>query len=276
MPQNIIHISDIHFGAPGKGARDADILRGIQKLFAHIGDAECVLLVTGDIVFQGSRHLYLIAASFFDRLFKVAPFKTQNVLFCPGNHDIVTKDNRYFEDFNAFVYGIRGDSLCCYDDGSVSLVSSNDTLYVGINSAYHLNHDYGLVSIRELRKGLEQNTGDEKIKIAYFHHHLLNVFEQDHSVIRNAYELLLLLDEHNFNYLFHGHQHFSQRFPLGFSQMYSFGVRTVSFTGVATGINTYQISSEGIVYNGLVFQNDAIVNGSLGGYVSIESFNSRE
>lgn len=274
MSKNIIHISDIHFGAPGKVIREVEIIAGIQKLFNNIGDSECMFLVTGDIAFQGNPDSYSLATRFFNSLFQVAPFKKHNVLFCPGNHDIVATS--HFKDFDAFVYGIGNNNCCSYSSDNVSVISNNGTLFIGINTAYRLDHRYGYVDIAELDKRLKQREIDEKIKIAYFHHHILNVFEHDQSVIRNAYELLLLLDEHNFNYLLHGHQHFSQRFPLGVSRMYSFGTRTVSFTGVTTGINTYDISPDGIVYNGFVHLSDSVAKGSLGGYVCTESFSSRD
>lgn len=275
MNQNIIHISDVHCGAKGISIREDEIISGIQRLFTEISDPECILLVTGDIAFQGGISSYTIATRFFNSLFKIVPFKRHNVLLCPGNHDIVAEDQSYFKNFDSFAYGVRGDNDCSYSRDSVSIVSNNDILFVGINTAYRLDHSYGYVDIAELDKILKQRDVDERIKIAYFHHHILNVFEQDQSVIRNAYELLLLLDEHKFSYLFHGHQHFSQSFPLGFSRMYSFGVRTVSFTGV-TGINTYKIMSDAIIYNGLVYLNDTTEYGRLGGYVCTKSFNSKD
>lgn len=274
MSKNIIHISDFHFGAPGKVIRDTEIITGIQNLFTTTDDPECILLVTGDISFQGNPYSYSLATIFFNRLFEVAPFKKQNILFCPGNHDIV--GTGHFKDFDAFAYGIGNDKCCSYSSDNISVVSNNGILFVGINTAYRLDHRYGYVDIAELDKNLKRIEFDGLIKVAYFHHHMLSVFEHDQSVIRNAYELLLLLDEHKFNYLFHGHQHFTQRFPLGFSRMYSFGTRTVSFMGVATGINTYNITPDEIVYKGFVYLSDSVVKGKLGGYVCTESFSSKD
>ncbi|MSN26318.1 MAG: hypothetical protein GJV46_10680 [Geobacter sp.] len=270
MNQNIIHISDIHCGASGKNIQEAEIICGIQQLFSEIGDPECILLVTGDIAFQGDLNSYTIATRFFKTLFGTVPFKRENVLLCPGNHDIIANGQRYFKDFESFAYGVRGDNICSYKSDSVSIVSNNGILFIGINTAYRLDHKYGYVDIAELDRVLRIKN-DEKIRVAYFHHHILNINEQDQSVIRNAYELLLLLDKYKFNYLFHGHQHFSQRFPFGSSHMYCFGVRTVSFNGAVTGINTYQILPDRIIYKEFVHLKDNVKYGRLGGYVCTNS-----
>lgn len=275
MSKNIIHISDIHFGAPDS-LRGDQILDGIAALFTDINDPECILLVTGDIAFQGNPYAYTLAKKFFTDLFKVAPFKKTNLLFCPGNHDIVTSTGRNFKDFDAFVYGLREDTCCNYDGSAISIKLLDDFVFVGINTAYRLDHTYGFVDIVKLKSELKPFSDKSTTKVAYFHHHILNIFEQDSSAIRNAYQLLLLLDEYDFKCIFHGHQHFSQRLPIGLSSIYSFGVRTVSYLGSMTGINTYQLDHNAISFKGFAHVPDKSIKGYLGGYVLTDHFECKD
>jgi len=52
------------------------------------------------------------------------------------------------------------------------------------------------------------------MKIIFFHHHLLNILDDDNSAIKNAYNFFNLIDKYKFNFIFHGHQHARQLFNI--------------------------------------------------------------
>ena len=88
---------------------------------------------------------------------------------------------------------------------------------MGINTAYHLNKKYGKIDLSALDKLLlsyADKISNINLKIAFFHHHILNILDDDSSAIKNSYNLMHLLSEHKFNAIFHGHQHAKQLFDI--------------------------------------------------------------
>ena len=172
----------------------------------------------------------------------------KNVLLCPGNHDIVQNSSlEPFLSFDAFAAGIRNDNKFSFSKNSCQLYQADSITFLGINSAFKLDYKYGLIDKDEIKRCLDKADLDSsKIKIAFFHHHFLNVSENDTSAIRNAYELISLLDCYGFQYLFHGHQHLLQTIEIGKNHMKSFGGRTAGFSELVDGINLYDIGEAGI------------------------------
>lgn len=89
-----IHLSDIHFsnrGAtfgfdPDRELRNA-VRRDIERMCNELGPANAIL-VSGDIAYAGKREEYAAAAEWLDDLCRAAQCDIENVLLCPGNHDV--------------------------------------------------------------------------------------------------------------------------------------------------------------------------------------------
>ena len=96
-------------------------------------------------------------------------------------------------------------------------------------------------------------------KVAITHHHFLNQFQDDTSVIRNAYPLLYALDAAKFNLILHGHQHTIQNMPIGHNKMQIESSRSLNFheKGYNNGLNHYQINGSSIEKISYTFSQDA-------------------
>ena len=273
MPTNIFHLSDLHFSAREKIYLDSELLSGIEKNIKEVDDPNALMLITGDLTFQGSKKGYDEAKRFFYRLINKNIIHQKNFLLCPGNHDIC-KDTQ-FDNFDNFSYFLRKDKDFAYSRKNCSVLFKNNLFFLGINSAYKLNHKYGIVDIEEIKESLRESTVlDADTKIAFVHHHLLNQFEEDISALRNSYSLLVLLDEYKFDYIFHGHQHSNQNLPIGNSQIFSCGVRSFNFNtqGYINGFNHYKISDCSIDVYEYSYSRDTHIKGTIGNFKKTNEF----
>lgn len=268
---NIVHLSDLHFGSDQLVYSDSELRMGIVSVAQEIGDPELLLLITGDITFRGRKDGYVGAQRFFPELIEQTQIRTQNVLLCPGNHDIV---DGTFELFDAFSYGIRRDRRFVYSEQSCSVYEVGATLFLGINSVFRHDHTCGVADLDSIDKALRALAKRaDQTRVAFLHHHLINQFDADISALRNAYPLLMLLDEHGFDYIFHGHQHANQSLPIGRSAITLFGVRTLNFAtkGFFNGLNAYRISNNGLVVRNYVYSRDVSRKGAIGGFACVKS-----
>ncbi|KKI86323.1 metallophosphoesterase family protein [Shouchella clausii] len=275
MTVNILHISDVHFASGDLVLTEKELKQGIVNLLESIKDDNIYLLISGDITFQGKVQGYREATKFFKEIVEQSKGKIhpKNILLCPGNHDIVRESN--FEQFDIFSYSLRGDNTFIYNNNLPYVVKNEEgVLFLGINSVYHLDHTYGLVNIEQLGKALKGMKIDQGIrKIAFTHHHLMNQFQMDTSSIRNASQLITLLDHYGFETIFHGHQHTSSSLILGKSQMYTIGVSTPGFKmqGFTNGVNYYKLSQEGLQVNRYIYSRDNELEGLLGNFKKLDS-----
>jgi predicted MPP superfamily phosphohydrolase len=68
MPTNIFHVSDLHFSAKEQVYLDSELLSGIEKIIKQVNDPNALMLITGDITFQGNKTGYNKAKKFFENL----------------------------------------------------------------------------------------------------------------------------------------------------------------------------------------------------------------
>lgn len=228
------------------------------------------MLITGDITFKGRIEGYESAKRFFSNLFKAIEIDPKKIFLCPGNHDIYTEGNDKFVPWDQFSYYLRKDNTFTYSEHDVNGSFIDNIFYLGINSSYKLNTEYGYVNIDEadslLRSYADQLEDDKLVKIAFLHHHILNKYETDKSVVRNAFDLITLLDHYKFTYLLHGHQHLSQCVPLGQSPIKLFGVRTFTVKEDPNGYNNYQIMPGGLSEHQYIYLKDFQSGGINGGF----------
>lgn len=233
---NIIHLSDIHFGNPGSTFHHRKVA---ERLAGFINEQGCdsILAISGDITFQGQKEGYDQGLDFFDVLFSKCGLERNNVIACPGNHDISSNS---FNDFDRFIYSIRRDDQLSFSGHGLNVIEFDNVVFLILNTAYHVDHSYGLVD-QSVLGDCPFGQYEEKIKVAMFHHHILGQFHSDTSAIRNSYNLVQWLVSNNVSYVFHGHQHSEQDYMIGANGMRVFSVRSGNFLqpGHINAFNNY-------------------------------------
>jgi 3',5'-cyclic AMP phosphodiesterase CpdA len=260
----IIHISDLHFGSNELVYTHSELNSGLHSFLSVVKDEKPYVLITGDITFQGRPHGYNEAEQFMRRYLEDNLLTREKLLLCPGNHDIVKTSSDPFANFDAFSYALRLDNVFTYSDNNCVIYEDQNVVFLGINTAYRADHRYGAADVKKLQELLRTKTWPaDKLKIAFLHHHLINQFEGDISVLRNAYGVLTVLDKYEFEYIVHGHQHSNQAMPIGESRMRIFGVRTFNFDtpGYPNGFNCYKITEDSIVVENYTFSRDVVREG---------------
>ncbi|MEK3885731.1 metallophosphoesterase [Paenibacillus sp. PL2-23] len=267
---HMLHISDLHFPSENLIFAERELRNGLVELIEDIDAENLFFLISGDITFKGRPEGYREATRFFQDIINSTgnKIKPSNILLCPGNHDIVREGG--FEEFNVFAYSLRKDNRFSYGDKSYVIYETETEFFLGINSCYHLDHQYGFVNIEELSRTLERiEFRKHTRKVAFTHHHLINQFQNDISSIRNASKLIILLDEYGFETVFHGHQHNNSNLVLGRSQMFAFGVQAPGFPmpGYTSGLNYYKINDDGLELWKYIYSRDNVSQGNVGGFL---------
>ena len=91
----LLHVSDIHFRAPGCANPDGDpdrpyrtrMLQDIRSRVTELGAVDAIL-IGGDIAFRAAREEYEAAKAWIHELLSVARCSVERVLVIPGNHDV--------------------------------------------------------------------------------------------------------------------------------------------------------------------------------------------
>ncbi|WP_131107509.1 metallophosphoesterase [Pseudomonas sp. Sample_10] len=214
MSTTIIHVTDPHFGNESPTYNREKIKTAfIDKINNEPGDK--VLIISGDITYKGRPQGYDEASEFFSSVIIECGISRSNVIACPGNHDILPDIT--FNKFDKFIYSLRRDDIFSASQKNESTIEIGDTIFVTSNSSYHLDHKYGLIPDSTIEKLFAQRERilqfDHKIFIT--HHHLINQRDGDLSTIRNTHKLLHTLDQLQFDYVLHGHQHSSSDLSFG-------------------------------------------------------------
>jgi 3',5'-cyclic AMP phosphodiesterase CpdA len=241
----LIHITDPHFGSKAETYNPEKLKKALIEKINNIKD-EKILIISGDITYQGSADGYTKAQNFFTHIIDECSISNKHVIACPGNHDI-RKENNNFESFDSFIYALRKDDRNCVQERAENVIYLNNTAFLIANSSYHLDHQYGLISNSTIQK-IEQESEQFKesaFRVFITHHHLLNIYHKDTSTIRNAHELIHALDKHKFNYYLHGHQHSNSDSSVGKNFVQVIAGRSFNFhdAGYPNGFNTITLES---------------------------------
>lgn len=231
---NFVHISDLHMSRSLKYTKD-QIKHFSEMLESLFNPENAVFIITGDIIEKGNKEDYDLVLDFFFRFMK------SGVVFVPvpGNHDIINGPDLYFEYFNKFSGKLRNNYDINFTNSKTYVeINIYDFQLILFNSAYHGNREYGLIDENAFKE-LSNNDilNNEKIKIALFHHIPIPLNNEYSSVIRNSYEFLSFLCEHNFLFGFHGHSHISSGITVGENRLKLVGVSSL-FSPYENNINS--------------------------------------
>lgn len=237
MTFEIIHLSDLHFGNPDAHLRRKDVNNALDTLLSQINAPAAFLIISGDIIFKGEQTGYGEAADVLNTAIECHKLNRSNVFVCPGNHDIVViKPGRsYFTSFDEWSSSVRGDKKCTFTSASARLIENDTGDFLLLNSAFHANHEFGLIDMLTVKKLLEnlptQNAvAPQRLRVAVAHHHIIPALPDDTSTTRNAYSLIQLLEKHGFTALLHGHQHAMLSLNVGAHKMRLSGVGSFGFS----------------------------------------------
>jgi len=211
----ILHISDLHFNSGSYSEKPYKIQKSLVKLIdSKKNDENFYILVSGDITTAGNEGGFREAATFFKKILEETNISKEKFIVCPGNHDISSES---FKKFDTFSYGIRRDKQMTFNEKSSNIFIENEICFLSINTSYHLDHTFGKIDIKQLSSILQEHKESIencRTRIIIFHHHLLNILDDDNSAIKNSYNFFHLINQYNFSFIFHGHQHARQLFDI--------------------------------------------------------------
>lgn len=250
----LLHLSDMHFGDPKAVLNSEDVRRVMDSLLAKAG-AEVTVVMSGDISFRGREIGYTEASKALAPLVSNGRVSRDRFVVCPGNHDITNMAGTTspFHLFDAWSAGLRHDKHCTFSSQSCRLVKCGTVDFLVINSAYHCEHEYGLVDLNQLESVLS-NMGNEikpgHLRVAVLHHHLIPFSGRiDESTTRNAYQMLSRLVESDFSLVLHGHQHALLQLDVGRRQMKLCGVGSFRYNtpGFVNSAAIIRVDGQGLV-----------------------------
>ncbi|WP_369045768.1 metallophosphoesterase family protein [Sinomonas sp. P10A9] len=222
----IMHISDIHFAAESKGQPSPrEALEAASDAVLHdFGDAEIVLVLSGDVTTTGNTSGYVEALRALESL--KANLNITKVVVCPGNHDIERVAAKEFRSFNKFAFSLTNDPNQCWNEAhAVRIVSHGDYDFVLGNTSFHGDYRTGKVPLKDMKALL---TRDERPKIVVIHHSPI-ASEYGGGGLAEAYELLSLISGCSAIALLHGHVHSDQAITVGRNQAVVCGVGSIGF-----------------------------------------------
>lgn len=263
MSQIILHISDIHAQAHQllDGAVDS-VVTTVQAL------KPSYIIASGDFGYQGKGTVH--GTKFVRQIARKLKISPTRIVCCPGNHEIQQGGvNRFAEYFEA-VTDLINDATRARPL-PVALYQIDEIEFLICNSAYHLDHQYGLVNLDELKNVLKQQSirPVRGSRIAIVHHHCIPISNNDQSQIRNAYEFLSLLSEHHYCLLLHGHRHMAVSMQIG-RELRIIGTGSVNFVPERNVNNQFSVIDVGNKTIRFRYNLDVATTGGLGTWVPRE------
>lgn len=96
----ILHLSDLHFGYDEKEQKKADREIVLKELIDVLSKLRLdwkptIVCISGDIAWSAKKLDYKAAGKWFEKLFKTLDITNENVVICPGNHDVNRHEASY-------------------------------------------------------------------------------------------------------------------------------------------------------------------------------------
>jgi len=237
QPFQILHISDLHIKANNGFDRSVVLDPLIERVEKDRRDADLnpeIVVVTGDIAYQGLEKEYGLAKLFFADLMASLDLGGDKIFIVPGNHDLQRKaypksfvpQFEKMSELNDELNHYRNDHLKGHKhyfnfinthyphmktlhDNLIPFVCSHETKcgkrigLLGLNSAWMSREsatDKGRIAIGEfqVKKGMEalKSLGDHDCRICLFHHPLDFLWTEDKDICRKHLDKLILLSGH--------------------------------------------------------------------------------
>ena len=242
----LLWLSDLHFGkddvfkVKADESTDITLTKHIQNVctdFENLGG----LIITGDITSCCKEEGFTKAKEFIYDLNRQLSriLISENIIFCPGNHDFVRKEEKlgddypkkvsenpdsikYYKDFYSSIHNLfPNEYMAC---GRKLLMSTGITVeIVALNSLilqqYEDFNGHGFLSSEQLEyvaKSMqwEKNSQTNSVRIAIMHHHYMPTclveqieVKKPSSVVYDAERLAQWLVKYNVKLLLHGHKH---------------------------------------------------------------------
>ncbi len=163
----LVHISDLHFGPQYDPEVGESLLRCLAGLKAK------TLVVTGDVTQRATRSQFIAAAEYLKR----AAQHVENIVVCPGNHDIALFRvwERILQPFQLYQEYIHPDLDQVFHGRDVTIVALNSVrpwtrIVQGRLSAKQF----------ELTAKAFAASDEDKLHVLAFHHPLITFQKQDH------------------------------------------------------------------------------------------------
>ncbi len=249
---SLLWLSDLHFGKDNifkvKIENSTDVTMAMHIINAYKDEKSNKaanrfggVLITGDITSFGEEAGFEMAKEFLKELNRnlVRKFNAENIIICPGNHDLIRKDKNLGKGIPEKVWE-NPDSIKAYKEFYYSIYSLNPNQYLAcgrkllmpcgrtveiasLNSLilqqYKDFKGHGFLSGEQLeyvaeQMGWKNNEQTSSIRMVMMHHHYLPTcfIEQvdvtkPSSVVYDAEHLMQWLTKYNVRFLLHGHKH---------------------------------------------------------------------
>lgn len=223
----ILQIADMHIGSAEKCSDGEENI--VRKVVEYVKEKvpkneRLLLVVCGDLIDSAPieedkqvdsieainrfKYAWDILKIFFDELRQDYLF---NIKICIGNHDIT-----HMEEFEKSIptwYGNTED-LESYKNVYSVLCEKENTEFLFINSCHDGDYKKGTIPYEYLSDLLLRNK-EYRNKVFVLHHTIMSMDDNDNSSIRNAAELVNLIDKHSVSLVLHGHTHGQNVLTLG-------------------------------------------------------------
>ena len=241
----LLWLSDLHFGddvfkVKMETTTDVTLAKHIENAYENLNKVGG-LIITGDITSYGKSEGFFKAKEFIADLNRKLARKliSENIIFCPGNHDFVRKEeilgdcvpervsenldsiNAYKEFYNSIHHLNPNEYMAC---GRRLLMSTGRTVeIVALNSLFlqqYKNFEgHGFLSDKQLeyvanKMKWEQNVQTNSIRVVIMHHHYMPTclveqvdVKKPSSVVYDAERLAQWLVKYDIKLLLHGHKH---------------------------------------------------------------------
>lgn len=242
----LLWLSDLHFGENNvfkinvQSKADITLTEHIKNAYDKF-DSIGGLIITGDITSIGKKEGFSEAKEFIRDLNRnvIRKLTSENIIFCPGNHDFVRKDENIgekvpenvsdnpssidaYKEFYSSIHHLKPNKyMAC--GRKLLMVTGKTVEIVALNSLmlqqYKDFEGHGFLSEEQLnyvakQMGWDKNIETNAIRIAIMHHHYLPTclveqidVKKASSVVYDAERFMQWLIRYNVKILLHGHKH---------------------------------------------------------------------
>lgn len=221
----IIQMADLHIGSSIETEPDAKnfLSQSVELIKKEIPKNENVLIsLCGDIIDskdldgdskEEAARRYDKAQDLICEFMNALSCEYQiTVKACPGNHDATHMEEMY--EFVKKIDVLQCPTIDKLKKCYTTQLDGDETKFIFVSSCKGEQHKIGAIDYDALEQELKTIGLDEK-KIIVLHHTIMSMFEDDSSPIRNAAQLIKLIDKYNVIGVLHGHIHGREIFSLG-------------------------------------------------------------